>query len=50
MVDVANEVGADGVAHGCTAKGNDQACLGTMSIDLYVPFVFILLTQVLYYM
>ncbi|KAF3436848.1 hypothetical protein FNV43_RR19601 [Rhamnella rubrinervis] len=24
MVDVANEVGADAVAHGCTGKGNDQ--------------------------
>ncbi|KAH7528250.1 hypothetical protein FEM48_Zijuj05G0052600 [Ziziphus jujuba var. spinosa] len=27
MVDVANEVGADAVAHGCTGKGNDQACV-----------------------
>ncbi|PNY15400.1 argininosuccinate synthase chloroplastic-like, partial [Trifolium pratense] len=27
MVDVAKEVGADAVAHGCTGKGNDQACL-----------------------
>lgn len=26
MVDVAKEVGADAVAHGCTGKGNDQAC------------------------
>jgi len=25
MVDVAKEVGADAVAHGCTGKGNDQA-------------------------
>ena len=25
-MDVANEVGADAVAHGCTGKGNDQAC------------------------
>jgi argininosuccinate synthase len=24
MVDVAKEVGADAVAHGCTRKGNDQ--------------------------
>lgn len=24
MVDIANEVGADAVAHGCTGKGNDQ--------------------------
>lgn len=27
MVDVAKEVGADAVAHGCTGKGNDQVCL-----------------------
>lgn len=26
-MDVAKEVGADAVAHGCTGKGNDQACL-----------------------
>lgn len=26
MVDVAREVGADAVSHGCTGKGNDQAC------------------------
>ncbi|KAK2442475.1 argininosuccinate synthase, chloroplastic [Trifolium repens] len=25
MVDIANEVGADAVSHGCTGKGNDQA-------------------------
>jgi len=24
MVDVAKEVGADAVSHGCTGKGNDQ--------------------------
>lgn len=24
MVDVAREVGADAVSHGCTGKGNDQ--------------------------
>ena len=24
MVDVANKVGADAIAHGCTGKGNDQ--------------------------
>jgi argininosuccinate synthase len=42
MVDVAKEVGADAVAHGCTGKGNDQACLtsyyyaySTMSCQLY---------------
>ncbi|KAG5030219.1 hypothetical protein JHK85_014198 [Glycine max] len=27
MVDVAKEVGADAVSHGCTGKGNDQACV-----------------------
>jgi len=26
-VDVAREFGADSVSHGCTGKGNDQACL-----------------------
>jgi len=26
-VDIANEVGADAVSHGCTGKGNDQACI-----------------------
>ena len=26
MVDVAKEVGADAVSHGCTGKGNDQVC------------------------
>jgi argininosuccinate synthase len=31
MVDVAKEVGADAVAHGCTGKGNDQACLTNRS-------------------
>lgn len=39
-MDVAKEVGADAVAHGCTGKGNDQACLtiiyySTMSWRLY---------------
>jgi argininosuccinate synthase len=27
MVDVAKEVGADAVAHGCTGKGNDQVLM-----------------------
>ena len=27
MVDVAKEVGADAVSHGCTGKGNDQVYL-----------------------
>ena len=38
MVDVAKEVGADAVAHGCTGKGNDQASyitLLTFVLDLY---------------
>ncbi|BBH03686.1 arginosuccinate synthase family [Prunus dulcis] len=34
MVDVAKEVGADAVAHGCTGKGNDQACLATQRLIL----------------
>ncbi|KAE8736305.1 Argininosuccinate synthase [Hibiscus syriacus] len=29
IVDVAREVGADAVSHGCTGKGNDQTCLST---------------------
>jgi len=29
-VDVAKEVGADAVSHGCTGKGNDQVCLTIM--------------------
>ncbi|KAK4482125.1 hypothetical protein RD792_009264, partial [Penstemon davidsonii] len=33
MVDVAKEVGADAVSHGCTGKGNDQAMLN------HQPFV-----------
>ena len=34
MVDVAAEVGADAVAHGCTGKGNDQAII-TWTVLLY---------------
>lgn len=30
MVDVAKEVGADAVAHGCTGKGNDQVHTGIL--------------------
>ena len=30
MVDVAKAVGADAVAHGCTGKGNDQACIAVL--------------------
>lgn len=32
MVDVAKEVGADAVAHGCTGKGNDQVFLQFLEI------------------
>lgn len=40
---MAREVGADAVAHGCTGKGNDQACFKIVSaVD--VP-VIINLTQ-----
>ncbi|CAA6668306.1 unnamed protein product [Spirodela intermedia] len=35
MVDVAKEVGADAVAHGCTGKGNDQVCTSHLS---FFPF------------
>lgn len=47
MVDVAAEVGADAVAHGCTGKGNDQASTWNVllmrhiektHIDSYVTF------------
>lgn len=35
MVDVAKEVGADAVAHGCTGKGNDQVCFrATLSLSI----------------
>ncbi|KAI3460740.1 hypothetical protein Pfo_017403 [Paulownia fortunei] len=34
MVDVAKEVGADAVSHGCTGKGNDQACF-RISLDMF---------------
>ena len=34
MVDVAAEVGADAVAHGCTDKGNDQASTWTVLLLL----------------
>jgi argininosuccinate synthase len=33
MVDIANEVGADAVSHGCTGKGNDQACIIIISLS-----------------
>lgn len=37
MVDVAKEVGADAVAHGCTGKGNDQVCFrATLSMLLFL--------------
>ena len=31
-MDVAKEVGADAVSHGCTGKGNDQACYACIII------------------
>ncbi|KAG4999260.1 hypothetical protein JHK87_020332 [Glycine soja] len=34
MVDAAEEVGADAVSHGCTGKGNDQACLTIREWDI----------------
>ncbi|CAN1232024.1 Argininosuccinate synthase, chloroplastic, partial [Linum grandiflorum] len=34
MVDVAKEVGADAVSHGCTGKGNDQACVCFIRFEL----------------
>ncbi|CAG7884333.1 unnamed protein product [Brassica rapa] len=34
MVDVAAEVGADAVAHGCTGKGNDQAIFFLVRFEL----------------
>lgn len=37
MVDVAREVGADAVSHGCTGKGNDQACFMIFYSFLNVP-------------
>ena len=40
MVDVAEEVGADAVAHGCTGKGNDQACFAIQ--HLVLPHLFCL--------
>ena len=33
MVDVAKEVGADAVAHGCTGKGNDQVHISTIIVS-----------------
>ena len=38
LVEIARDVGADGVAHGCTGKGNDQVrfdlAIGTLAPDL----------------
>lgn len=39
MVDVAKEVGADAVAHGCTGKGNDQASYKIMLTFLLVLYI-----------
>lgn len=45
MVDVAREVGADAVAHGCTGKGNDQVLFGSFNIPHLILFtnIFLLL-------
>jgi argininosuccinate synthase len=40
MVDIANEVGADAVSHGCTGKGNDQACIIIIIISLSHQFIY----------
>ena len=41
MVDVAKEVGADAVAHGCTGKGNDQVDMLLLWILIWwVIFIF----------
>jgi len=42
MVDVAKEVGADAVSHGCTGKGNDQASLSVWLKTLILVNNFIL--------
>ena len=39
MVDAAEEVGADAVSHGCTGKGNDQACLAIRFTTLIMSFI-----------
>lgn len=36
MVDVAREVGADAVSHGCTGKGNDQARISKLNINSFI--------------
>lgn len=41
MVDVAKEVGADAVSHGCTGKGNDQVCI-PLHRDLEMSMLFYL--------
>jgi len=33
-VDVAKEVGADAVSHGCTGKGNDQVMPSQHDLDI----------------
>ncbi|BFG38068.1 hypothetical protein CerSpe_243420 [Prunus speciosa] len=40
MEDVAKEVGADAVAHGCTGKGNDQACLAMQHLISQLMYLF----------
>jgi argininosuccinate synthase len=43
-VDVAREVGADAVSHGCTGKGNDQACPLQLKSRFYDPIKYFCLT------
>jgi len=44
MVDVAKEVGADAVSHGCTGKGNDQVC-HTIMLAILCHVNYIILTD-----
>jgi len=44
MVDVAKEVGADAVSHGCTGKGNDQACVTIRFTTLIMSFIMLTLS------
>lgn len=43
-MDLANEVGADAVSHGCTGKGNDQACLVIISLTSIQHANYVILT------
>ena len=44
MVDVAKEVGADAVAHGCTGKGNDQVYAVSVNINMVSHLHLLMLT------